>query len=284
MIYEELKQIVFAGKQKGLPNSYIRNLLKEYLQVYVLYYIYTSSQYRQNLIFTGGTCLRLFFDLDRLSEDLDFDYQKKKFNTQRLQNDLENFFRRKYRYPEVSSALKQKGEQVLLKFPVLHQLGLAKRDESNLLYVKIDLSKNLSRHYTLETTSKSKYDFNFAAKHYDISSLMAGKINAILTRRRLKGRDDRETIKGRDYFDLLWFVKNSTKPNIKRLQDLLKEKVSLADIEAELEQRVKKLITKYKTDLQSDLMPLVRNPAVIKDYVENYYQEYSRYKSQSFSA
>ena len=74
MIYKELENILKEEKLKGTPNGYIRNLLKEYLQIYVLYFIYTSSDYNKNLIFTGGTCLRHFFGLERLSEDIDFDY------------------------------------------------------------------------------------------------------------------------------------------------------------------------------------------------------------------
>lgn len=276
MILSELEKIV--REEKGSSNAYIRNVLKEYLQMYVLYFVYTSKKYNKNLIFTGGTCLRHFYGLERLSEDIDFDYIKS-FETEKLRQDLENFFKKRYKYEAIQSSLKQKGKQILLKFPVLVQLGLSHKGESDFLYVKLDIEKNASRHYTLETSSKSKFGFNFVAKHYDLSSLMAGKIHAILSRRYLKG--SRESLKGRDYFDLLWFVKNAVKPNVKRLSDLLGKKMILKKMEKELDRKVKEATTKLKSDFRSDLLPLVMNADTVQYYVDNYFDEYRRYKSQS---
>ena len=220
MIYQEVEKIVQRERLKKTHLPYIRSLLKEYLQVYVLYFVYTSKNYSKNLVFTGGTCLRHFYNLERLSDDVDFDYLRE-FESKKLLDDLKDFFIKRQKYKEVQISLKQRGKQILLKFPVLCQLGLSQADQNNLLYVKVDLSKNPSKHYSIITTSKSKYGFNFAARHYDLPDLMAGKIHAILERKHLKGKEERVSVKGRDYFDLLWFVKKSVKPNIKRLSALL---------------------------------------------------------------
>ena len=91
MIYQELEKIVQQERFKKTHLSYIQTLLKEYLQVYVLYFIYTSKNYGKNLIFTGGTCLRHFYNLERLSEDVDFDYLRE-FESQELLDDLKDFF------------------------------------------------------------------------------------------------------------------------------------------------------------------------------------------------
>ncbi len=279
MIYKELEKILIDEKTKGSLDSYILNSLKEYLQVYVLYYIYTNSKYNKNLIFTGGTCLRHFYNLPRLSEDLDLDFQES-FDSQILLDNLEGYFKKQYKFNEIKLAVKQRGNQIVLKFPVLHKLGLAKEDESNLLYVRLDLSKNPSKHFDLQTTSKSIYGFNFVAKHYDLPSLMSGKIHAILIRKRFKGADNTEVVRGRDYFDLLWFLKNSIKPNLKRLSEMLNASVSINFIEKQLDLKVKELITRHKSYFKSDLIPLISNPDFIKIYVENYYKEYLRFKKQ----
>lgn len=275
MIFKELEKIVTQAKTDGRPSPYIRNLLKEYLQVYVLFFIYTSRTYQKNLIFTGGTCLRHFYDLERLSEDLDFDCLND-FEVRQLGQNLETFFKTRYHYAEVSSSLKQAEKQILLKFPALRNLGLARSSESNLLYIKIDLSKNISSHFDLETSSKSLFGFNFVARHYDLPSLMAGKINAILTRTRLQGADDRQTIKGRDYFDLLWFLKKGIKPNLPRLCDLLGRKLSLNQVVNLIDEKVQTMLDKYKSDFIADLQPLLVNPEIVKMYVENFRQEYER--------
>lgn len=279
MIYKELEKILIEERAKGSLDSYILNLLKEYLQVYVLYFIYTNSKYNKNLIFTGGTCLRHFYNLPRLSEDIDFDFQES-FNPQTLLSDLEGYFKKKYKFNEIKLAIKQRGNQILLKFPVLHKLGLEKGNESNLLYVKLDFLKNPSKCFNLQTTSKSIYGFNFAAKHYDLPSLMSGKIHAILIRKKFQGPDNIEIIKGRDFFDLLWFLKNSVKPNLKRLSEMLNTNVSIDFVEKQLDLKVKELITKHKSHFKSDLIPLMSNPDFIKIYIDNYYEEYSRFKNR----
>lgn len=171
MILEELKKIIGDQQRAGRSDSYIRNALKEYLQVYVLYFIYTTPQYRQNLIFTGGTCLRHFFDLQRLSEDLDFDCVTK-CDAAALADDLKAFFSKKYKYDDVLTTVKQAGRQILLKFPVMKRLGMATGTDSDLVYVKIDLSPLASSHYATQTSTKSSYGMNYAAKHYDLPSLM----------------------------------------------------------------------------------------------------------------
>lgn len=277
MIYRELERVFQEERQRGANSSYIRNALKEYLQVYVLYFIYTSKEYSKNLIFTGGTCLRHFFGLDRLSEDIDFDYQKA-FKSELLLKDLMEFFRVKYKYSDMDVSVKQKGRQILLKFPVLKKLGLARRNESDLLYVKVDLSGNPSKHGEIITTSESRYGFNYAARHYDLPALMSGKVHAVLMRRFLRDKDNREAVKGRDYYDLLWFVKKGVRPNIERLSDMLNEKITMEIVGQRLDEKVERFVSRHKTDFKADITPLVRNPEIVKNYVDNYHDEYVRYK------
>ncbi len=281
MILANLQNIVNQENQKGTSKLYIRNLLKEYLQSYILYFIYANDKYTDNLIFTGGTCLRHFYELPRLSEDLDFDYIKK-FNSTDLVNDLAKFFKQKYQYDELSIAEKQQGNQLLLKFPVLHALNLADNNASNLLYVKVDLSKNPSQSYKIQKSSKNLLGFNFIASHYDLPSLFSGKLEAIFTRVIKVGKNDRLTIKGRDYYDLLWYLKKAIKPNIQRLSDIINEDISMKELEQRLDSQVRMVTDKYKTDLKNDLLPFIENTKFIELFVDNYYEEYLRNKKQIF--
>lgn len=282
MIVKEMENLIKEEKKLGTHDSFIRNILKEYLQVHLLYYLYTSSAYKQNLIFTGGTCLRHFYGLERLSEDIDFDVIAR-FSATHLMRDLKLFFATRYHYSDLSIFSKQKDQQILLKFPVLKKLGLARRNESDLLYIKIDISPILSDHYTAVVTSKNGFGLNYAARHYDLPSLMAGKLHAILLRRYKKGKENRDTTKGRDYFDLLWFVKNGVKPNLARLSDMLSEKITLPILEKRIDEKVNRFITHYKSDYTADMSPLIRNPEIITTYTDHYQEEYLRFKSQSFS-
>lgn len=283
MIIKELEKIVREEKENGQIAPFIQNTLKEHLQIYVLYFIYTHSEYMQNLIFTGGTCLRHFFGLERLSEDIDFDYLKE-LDPEKLMREIKLFFSTRYKFEAIKASLKQKGKQIQLRFPVLRELGLPYQDSSDMLLIKLDLSLNPSRHFTVNTTSKSIHGFNFVARHYDLSTLMAGKLHAVLTRRYLRGKENENTIKGRDYFDLLWFVKKGVKPNLKRLSELLGLKeLILSELEQQVNAKVGDITKKHKVAFESDLQSLIRNPAIIKAYVENYEEEYLRYKANSFS-
>jgi len=281
MIDQELASIVQQEQVKGTHQPYIRSLLKEYLQIRILFFIYTTKEYDQNLIFTGGTCLRHFYNIERLSEDVDFDYLDN-INVNQLQQDLEDYFVKKEKYNQIQISVHQRGDQILLKFPVLYQLGLANFSQSDLLYIKLDLSANLSPHYSVITSSASKCGFNFVAKHYDLPDLMAGKIHAILSREYLRGKDNRLSVKGRDYYDLLWFVKQAIKPNLARLSDLLGRRVSSADISQELDRKVDLITTKLKTDFKNDLLPFLLNPEAVPGFVDNYQDEYNRHKKKSF--
>ncbi len=277
MIIKYLEKIVKEEKSKNSNNLYIRSTIKEYFQILVLEYIYSSSKYKANLIFTGGTCLRHMYGLERLSEDLDFDFLED-FEAEDLASDIHGYFKNKMKYSDLSISIKQRGRQLLLKFPCLHQLGLASKSDSNLLYIKIDLEKSKGRSFEVEKTSKNIFGANFVAMHYDLPSLFAGKIAAILKRNLLVGRENLETIKGRDFYDLLWFLKKSTEVNLQFLQEKISDKMSIEELREELEEKVLLATTKFKNDFKNDLLPFISNQEFIKDYVENYKEEFERYK------
>jgi len=75
MLEEILKQIILEKKAQGAPKAVILNFLKEYIQYLVLNLIYNHKDFKK-LVFKGGSCLRVCYVLPRLSEDLDFDYDK----------------------------------------------------------------------------------------------------------------------------------------------------------------------------------------------------------------
>ena len=125
MVVENLKLIL--SKNKDIKSKdYLRNLLKEELQIVVLNFIYTNSKYK-DLIFTGGTCLRKFYGLGRLSEDLDFDthdgysFAGKEFDYNKFANDLITYFNSVLKYKNISAKVKYK--TVFLKLPVLREIG-----------------------------------------------------------------------------------------------------------------------------------------------------------------
>src|ERR1035437_4577604 len=102
-------------------NLFKRNLLKEYLQVVVLDFIYAHPVYSQ-LLFYGGSALAHCFDLQRLSEDLDFIDETKNIKPAKLAKDLEEYFLTRTDLPVKTTVQKFR---VYLKFPILRDLGLS---------------------------------------------------------------------------------------------------------------------------------------------------------------
>jgi predicted nucleotidyltransferase component of viral defense system len=68
LTYEGLLE---EATREGMPTSKVRGIIREYVQVLMLKYLY-RSEWRTNFFFTGGTSLRLLYGLKRFSEDVDF--------------------------------------------------------------------------------------------------------------------------------------------------------------------------------------------------------------------
>ena len=278
MIIEELKSLINISSVQNKSNLYIRSLLKEFLQVYVLNYIYLNPNYNKNFLFTGGTCLRHCFGLNRLSEDLDFDL-KNEIDANNLKSSIEAYFKTEFMYDGLQVSILQKGRQLLLKFPVLKELKLATESESDLLYIKLDMSLMASKIYNQNSTLKSINNFNYLFTHYDLPTLFASKIVTILTRQRFLGKENINVIKGRDYFDLLWFLDKKVIPNLDRINDLIKSSYTITDMVDLVDEKVKIATTISQQYFKQDLLPFIDNHLILDGYIENFAKNYNQNKS-----
>lgn len=261
MILNNLKSII--RENVGVNQLYLRNLLKENLQYYVLNFIY-NSKWGENLLLKGGSCLRIFFGLPRLSEDLDLDFvDEDLFALKDFLSDLEKYFSGTLQYKDLETKVSTKENIIYLKFPILDKLELvATGDKTKILFLRIDLAQAIGKKYKVELSLKSTPDFSFLVKRYSLADLFAGKIAAILQRKSLK----EPRIKGRDYFDLVWFLEKRTTPNFAYLKEITSLKTK-KELVAELESKVKNLDL---TILQDDLLPLFKDTNFVKNLIGNY--------------
>jgi predicted nucleotidyltransferase component of viral defense system len=241
-----LQDIINSSGSKNLP--YKRTLIKEYLQVLVLDFIYSHPEY-DHLIFYGGSCLSQCYGLPRLSEDLDFVDLKKEVNLPQLAKDLSAFFKKETDLAVIATTQKFRA---YLKFPLLFELGLARKGESDLIFLKIEVFNkfDFGKNYKIETIPLFKTNRSLLVKTFDLPTLMATKIRAIFHRKWEKTNKKGEAIikaKGRDYFDLMWYLDKKVSPNldciegIKDKEDLrirlikIIEKIDPASIRLDLE-------------------------------------------------
>jgi hypothetical protein len=146
-------------------------------------------------------------------------------------------------------------------------LGLAEESESNKLYVKIETENTILPEAEFDLTPISQFGFNFMAYHYDLPTLMTGKIHALLNRLWFKGKNQEIDIKGRDFYDLYWFLQNNIKPNWQCLRKIspIKNETELKNI---LMKRISKAVTPRK--LNYDLKNFLPDPVFVSDFSQNY--------------
>ncbi len=265
-MFEILQQIVDEKRRQGLSYVLILNHLKEYLQLIVLNLIYNNPKFNQRMIFKGGSCLRIIYDLPRLSEDLDFDIKTKQ--PIKLLSDLDVFLasqlNRKYLLPVETKI--QSDIRLYLKFPILTKLGLTSRGESDKLYVKIEISPEIIPQAKFDLTPISQSGFNFVVYHYDLATLMVGKLNAFFSRVWFKGKDNQITIKGRDFYDLYWFLKQKVQPNWPALKATLG-----IDNNDQLKARIWQRLEKVNSQqIAYDFKNFVDDPEFVNQLSRNY--------------
>jgi hypothetical protein len=191
-----------------------RNLAREYLQARILAALQRSGAMIP-LAFHGGTALRFLYSHGRYSEDLDF----------ALEGNPATYDFRAY-LQAIRSELTPEGYQVELKvsdqkavhsafvrFPgLLFELGLSPQ-RSETLAVKIEVDTNPPKGAGTATTVVRRFVV-LQLHHHDKASLLSGKLHAIL---------QRAYTKGRDVYDLFWYLSDPAwpEPNLVLLNNAL---------------------------------------------------------------
>jgi predicted nucleotidyltransferase component of viral defense system len=207
MIEERLASIM-AQSGKNLNPLFLRIRLKEVLQDEVLAFVYNHPQYR-NYLFTGGTCLRKLYGLPRLSEDLDFDVPGQP-DVVSFAADLREYVSKALQYRHMTTRVSGNGTSVTLVFPILQQLGLvhSSADTPNLL-LRCDIAAEPTGIYGTQVSPVSTAKTMFFVRAYDLPTLFASELAAFLGRDYTRGSSQTQPFKGRDVFDLMWFLQKA---------------------------------------------------------------------------
>ena len=175
--------------------------------------------------FYGGTSLRLLHNLDRFSEDLDFTLIKDNINFS-LDSYLLSAIRELESYGiKATYTIKDKSVNTsvitgFVKFNLLDTLNLIYLDnkyavnKNEMISIKVEVETKHYDGFNLEYKTVL-YPAYFKVLTFDIETLFSCKILAVLNRK-WKTR-----VKGRDYFDFLFYITNQIKPNYSFLQNAL---------------------------------------------------------------
>jgi hypothetical protein len=208
-VKEHLRQLV-AESPAG------RQVVREYLQARILQSLQRSGA-MVPLAFHGGTALRFLFGIARFSEDLDFALERRR--------DLYDF---RAHLSLVRSDLAAEGYVVeckvsdkktvhgaFVRFPgLLFDLGLSSH-RNEVQAIKIEVDTNPPRGAVLATTVVRRH-VTVQIQHHDRASLLAGKLHAVL---------QRPYPKGRDLYDLVWYLGDPSwpSPNLELLDNALRQ-------------------------------------------------------------
>jgi predicted nucleotidyltransferase component of viral defense system len=196
------------------------NALKEIIQEIVLLGLWRSKFY-EKAVFYGGSALRILHNLDRFSEELDFSlirpenklHMKKYLDAIKSELELWGF---EVQIEEKDKKNRSTIDSAFIKANTL--IHLLKID-SNLKIHKNAVMKiklEIDQEPAIGVTSEIKYHLHpipFTIKTMTLPGLFAGKMHALLC------RTIRTNIKGRDWYDLIWFVKNHIPCDLQYLQN-----------------------------------------------------------------
>jgi len=190
------------------------NIMREYLQAYVLRILHDQGIFHTTA-FLGGTALRFLYNMPRFSEDLDFSAAGGKnydFPSliKKLTDDLASAG-----YNVTASHKKEK--TVLSSFvrfeDLMYEAEISSHRDQK-FSIKLEIDTDPPAGAALKTVVVNKY-FPIAFLSYDLPSLFAGKVHALLSRKYTKGRD---------LFDLGWYLSKwrDLVPNLMLLKNALK--------------------------------------------------------------
>jgi predicted nucleotidyltransferase component of viral defense system len=190
------------------------NIMREYLQAYALKVFHNRGMFRSTA-FIGGTALRFLHGLPRFSEDLDFSLTSDNAGLafpEIITTVRDEFLRAGYDITVSYNDTKTVWNAFLKFEGLLKEAGISPLAQQK-LSIKIEIDTKPPDGAVLNTELVNKY-FPVTFLTYDISSLFAGKLHALLSRKYLKGRD---------FFDVAWYLSKwrDLTPNFALLQNAL---------------------------------------------------------------
>ncbi len=245
------------------------NALKEIIQEIVLAGLSRGGFFKE-AAFYGGTALRIFYNLDRFSEDLDFALvtKNKDFELSKFFVYIEKELKAYGINLEIHSKQKQIDSNItsaFLKGDTLEHILKFFPSEENHVYNKLLKDLKIKFEVDINPPIGATYEYKYKLlpspheiRLYDKESLFAGKIHAILC------RGWKIRTKGRDLYDYIFFLANNTKVNVELVKNKLIEsnyidKNDKFDINILKELLIEKFSQINYNDSKEDVIPFIKN-------------------------
>ena len=248
----------------------LNNATHEVMQQIVLAGLYRSGFF-DKAAFYGGTCLRIFYGLQRFSEDMDFSL---------LQSDdhfaLDNYF------DTIITEFKALGKEVIInKKTKTTQTNIESaflKETTEIYDLQLTTERQIKIKIEVDTQPPTDFSteykllllpFSFMTRCYSLSDLYAGKMHAFLF------RNWKNRVKGRDWYDFEFYVRNNVPLNLIHLEKRIDQINNLHQDEFTPEvfkKIMKERIEKTNIEMvKNDVRPFLKNPQEMDIWSTEYF-------------
>ena len=218
--------------------------------------------------FYGGTCLRIFHGLQRFSEDMDFSLlvPDDKFDFTKYFQPIIDEFAIVGREVEIKKKDKKgfgKVESAFLKDNTdVYDVSFL-TDKSIKIKIEVDTQPPLNFRTEQKLLLQPR---SFMTRCFTLPDLFAGKMHALVYR----GWKNR--VKGRDWYDLEWYVRHNVPLDFAHLAERVSQfnnvEIRQEEFMAQLKER---LLSANINQVKSDVLPFVRNPKELDIWSNDYF-------------
>lgn len=240
--HQAMQQIVLAGLQKG--------------------------GFFEHAAFYGGTCLRIFHNLPRFSEDMDFSLTEKNPSIH-----LENYFQ------AIQDVFAFTGKEVVITKKEKLNFGRVEsaflKEDTSAYDIAFRTEKTVKVKIELDTDPPLLFDteqkllmkpYSLMVRCFTLPDLFAGKMHALVY------RNWKSRVKGRDWYDFEWYIRFNVPLNFAHLQERIREfsgkEVSKEEFMQLLRER---LSTADINQVKQDVLPFVDRPSDLNIWSNDYF-------------
>lgn len=274
-----IKQWIESYEPKNIQET--EQALREIMQEITLAGLYRANFFK-HAAFYGGTVLRVFHGLNRFSEDLDFSLLEKNPDFE-----LDSYFNTvvdEFKALGIKVTLKQKlkpltsnVDSAFLKSDTLwselifeNTIPQIKLSSKPIVKIKVEVDTDPPLNFETENQLLIK-PFSFYVNCFTLPNLFAGKMHALLFRKW------NNRVKGRDWYDMEWYIKKGVELNLDHLCQRALESGDWTEKSITKNQLLELLISKINStkieNVKEDVIRFIQNPNDLEIWTQDYFKK-----------
>ena len=278
---EAIRQMLAVSQIRTVEDSL--RALREIMQEIALLGLW-RSKFFEKAAFYGGTALRVLYGLDRFSEDLDFSLLRKgeDFDLTDYSDSLKRELASFGFVVEIECRAKASGSAIQSAFlkadtrtqmiTVEFERGLIQQVPRNqVLKIKLEVDTDPPPGFSTEIRYLLR-PIPFAVRTFTLPDLFAGKLHAVLC------REWKSRIKGRDWYDLVWFAAHHPELRLSHLEQRMRQTghwkgpapLTAADLAGLIARRIDSVDI---DQIRREVEPFVKDAAVLAIWSQEFFRD-----------